>query len=190
MEAAKIQRATGDEMMAGPGNALAGRRMDLTPRQGPSPQNDSAESELISRLNELGYKGEHDDLPTAMKFLWDKSPTDMDAELIDMLSSKYGVPPPWKSDGDGKMMKLGGPEPHDGPDAWYDREKPMDGNVLDNSLTGRGFAKKADGRLPYEASQEWGNELLGTTAPEFNYQRTHPARDLPNGRNTIMMRRR
>jgi hypothetical protein len=55
---------------------------------------------------ETGYQG--GDPAEAMAHVWAKMPTDHVAEVIDRLSAKHGIPPPFGNQGGG-MMKAGGP---------------------------------------------------------------------------------
>jgi hypothetical protein len=72
--------------MAEPGNALMGRR-------GPAPTDDTPEMEMERLMRETGYTGK--DPAEGMAHVWKAMPTDSVAELIDMLSGKHGIPPPW-----------------------------------------------------------------------------------------------
>jgi hypothetical protein len=147
--------------------------------------------EMERLMREAGYTG--NDPVAGMKHVWEKMPTDEVAETIEAVAKRQGLPTPWQQL-KGKS-KLGGPEPHDGPDAWYDRERPMDEGVLDNPLTGRGFAKKADGRIPNETAIEGAYDLENGSMEGYGMRGPHPAgpplrRNGREARNSLMRRAR
>ena len=87
-------------------------------QQGPSPE-DIMLDEFTKRaaaagidLNAEMQKGGDptEALTRAMQQIWKAQPTDDNAEMIDMLSQKFGIPPPWVGQQGDQKMKLGGPE--------------------------------------------------------------------------------
>lgn len=63
-------------------NAIAARRNPATP-----------EAEMEELMRKHGYEGS--DAGEGMKHVWDKEPSDSNAELIEHLSKKHGTPAPW-----------------------------------------------------------------------------------------------
>lgn len=86
------------------GNAIADRMQG-----GPAPAAPEPEDMMEQWAQEAGVPpGTAPE--EAMRMIWAKMPTDHVGEVIDILSQKYGVPPPWAGQPGTGKMKLGGPE--------------------------------------------------------------------------------
>lgn len=73
------------------GNALMQRR--AAPPQAP-PDAQDPEAEMEQLMRQTGYQGS--DPAEGMAHVWKAMPTDDVAGLIEVLSKKHGLPPPWE----------------------------------------------------------------------------------------------
>jgi hypothetical protein len=78
-------------------NALVRRRAQQWKYGNPAGAAATPEDELQAKMIEHGYEG--GDPVEGMKHVWEKEPTDSNAELIDHVSKKHGWSAPWDKAG-------------------------------------------------------------------------------------------